>query len=282
MTTFIALATLLIAVAAIPLVLPLLRQRANSGETADRRAANIAILRDQLAELEHERNEGSLTDADFEQAKKELQKRLLEETRPEGLAARELAPSRKTALIVLLLLPLIGLGGYGLLGNPKALDPTARQPAQQVTAGDIEKMVAKLAERLQNNPDDAKGWVMLARSYKALGRYPEAAEAYGKGLSLVEKDATLLADYAELLAITGEGFKGKPTELINKALKLAPDDPQVLLLAGAAAGERREFKMALMYWEKLLPQLDAGSEEAEALSAAIAQTRELVAKGKTR
>ena len=58
---------------------------------------------------------------------------------------------------------------------------------------------------------------------------------------LVEKDAELLADYAELLAITNNGFKGRPAELLDKALKLAPEDPQVLLLAGAAAGERGDF-----------------------------------------
>jgi cytochrome c-type biogenesis protein CcmH len=135
-------------------------------------------------------------------------------------------------------------------------------------------MVAKLAERLKQNPDDPKGWVMLARSYKAMGRYPEAAEAYGKGMSLVEKEPVLLADYAEMLAITGDGFRGKPTELIDKALKLAPDDPQILLLAGAAAGERRDFRAAVQYWEKVLPQLEPGSEEAEALGAALAQARE--------
>lgn len=278
MTTFIALATLLIVVAAALLARPLLRPPRAAPEMADRQAANVAILRDQLAELEHERSEGSLTDADFEQARKELQRRLLDEARPEAQPSRETAPSRKTALLVMLLLPLLGLGGYGLLGNPRALDPAARQPAPKVTAADIENMVARLATRLQANPDDPKGWVMLARSYKALGRYPEAAEAYGKGMAIVENDAELLADYAELLAITSSGFQGKPTELLDKALKLAPEDPQVLLLAGAAAGERGDFRKAVAYWEKVLPLMDPGSEEAEALGAALAQAREAVQK----
>ena len=275
MTTFIALATLLAVVAAIPLVLPLLRQRGSSADAADRQAANIAILRDQMAELEHDRSEGSLSDADFEQAKKELQKRLLEEARPEGTTTRETSPSRKTALIILILLPLMGLGGYGLLGSPQALDPANRQPAPKVTADQIEGMVAKLAARLKENPDDPKGWLMLARSYKMLGRYPESAEAFDKAMPLVEKDGALLGEYAEILAITRDGFKGKPTELINKALKLAPEDPQILLLAGAAAGERGDFKAAVSYWEKVAPQLEPGSEEAEALAAALAQAREM-------
>lgn len=275
MTTFIALATLLAVVAAIPLVLPLLRQRGSSADAADRQAANIAILRDQMAELEHDRSEGSLSDADFEQAKKELQKRLLEEARPEGTTTRETSPSRKTALIILILLPLMGLGGYGLLGSPQALDPANRQPAPKVTVDQIEGMVAKLAARLKENPDDPKGWLMLARSYKMLGRYPESAEAFDKAMPLVEKDGALLGEYAEILAITRDGFTGKPTELINKALKLTPEDPQILLLAGAAAGERGDFKAAVAYWEKVAPQLEPGSEEAEALAGALAQAREM-------
>lgn len=274
MTTFLALAALIIVVAAIPLATPLLRQRRNTSETADRQAANIAILRDQLAELEHDRDEGSLSETDFEQAKKELQKRLLEEAAPEPQVGRESAPARKTAIALIVLLPLVALGGYGILGNPAALDPAAREPVKRVTAADIEGMVARLAARLEQNPDDPKGWVMLARSYKALGRYPEAAEAYGKGIKLVETDATLLADYAELLAMTGNGFTGKPSQLIDKALKLAPEDPQVLLLAGAAAGQRGDFKAAVGYWEKVLPQLEPGSEEAEALGGALAEARQ--------
>ena len=117
MTTFIALATFLIVVAAIPLALPLLRERSAPRDAADRQAANVAILRDQMAELEHDHREGSLSDTDFEQAKKELQKRLLEEARPETPVApdvaRTLAPAKKTALIIIVLLPMISLGGYG-------------------------------------------------------------------------------------------------------------------------------------------------------------------------
>lgn len=280
MTAFIALAALLVAAAAVPLVLPLLKRGRTALSGTDRQAANLAIFRDQLAELEHERNEGSLSAADFEQARNELQRRLLEEAGGETSAGKETAPARKTALIVALLLPLVALGGYGVLGNPAALDPARREPAPRVTADQIEAMVAKLADRLRQNPDDPKGWVMLARSYKAMGRYPEAAEAYGKGMALVERDPTLLADYAEMLAITQDGFRGRPTELINQALKLAPNDPQALLLAGAAAGERRDFRAAVGYWERVLPQLEPGSEEAEAISAAIAQARTMIDRGK--
>lgn len=277
MTLFLALATLLVVATAILLALPLLRPRREIDAGNDQGAANLAIFRDQLAELEHELEEGSLSAADFEQAKAELQRRLLEEVRPAPAAGKGGAPSRKTAIAVVVMLPLLGLAGYAYLGTPAALDPENTKPQHRVTASDIEGMVEKLAQRLQQNPDDAKGWVMLARSYKMLGRYAESAEAYGKGFALVENEPVLLTDYAEMLAISGNGFSGKPTELLDKALKLAPDDPQTRLLAGAAAGERGDFALAVTHWEKALAGVEPGSEEAAAITSAIAQAREAAA-----
>lgn len=281
MTTFLAMATLMLVAAVILLAIPLLRRPRQSDIGNDRQAANLAIFRDQLAELEREKGEGSLADADFTQAKTELQRRLLEEAEPADACARkETSTSPKAAMLVVLLVPLIAGLGYAMLGNPRALDPANTQPQQRVTAQQIEGMVTKLAERLKQNPDDPKGWVMLARSYKMMGRYPESAEAYSHALPLVEQEPSLLADYAEMLAITGNGFRGKPTELIEKALKLAPADPQALLLAGAAAGERKDYKAAIAHWEKVMPQLEPGSEEAEQLGTAIAQAREMLGRGK--
>lgn len=281
MTTFIALATLMLVAAVALLAVPLLRRPRAVTDNDDRQAANLSIFRDQFAELEREHREGSLADADFAQAKTELQRRLLEEVQPDAAAARkETASSPRAALIIALLVPLLASLGYATLGNPRALDPANTQPQPRMTAAQIEGMVAKLAERLRQNPDDAKGWIMLARSYKMMGRYAEAAEAYGHVLPIVEQEPVLLADYAELLAITGNGFRGKPTELIEKALKLAPEDPQVLLLAGAAAGERKDFRTAVAYWEKVMPQLEPGSEEAESLGEAIAKAREAAGRQK--
>ncbi|MFC5301716.1 c-type cytochrome biogenesis protein CcmI [Azospira restricta] len=276
MTPFLALATLLIVVAAVSLAVPLLRRPRTAALATDRSAANLAIFGDQLAELERERAEGSLSAADFEQARTELQRRLLEEVKPEAQAGKEAAPSRKTALAVVVLLPLCALLGYGLLGTPAALDPAntrPQEPQHQVTAAQIEGMVERLAQRLQQNPDDAKGWVMLARSYKMLGRYAESAAAYAKAPALVDNDPLLLADYAEVLAISGNAFKGRPSELIDRALKLAPEDPQIRLLAGAAAGERHDYQSAIAHWEKAIAQLEPGSEEALTLQSAIERAR---------
>lgn len=283
MTPFVIIAAL-IAVAAIARLLPpLLRARGKApADTsgADRRAANLAIFRDQLDELERERAEDSLSAPDFEQAKRELQRRLLEEVRPEtddkAASAASTGTSRKTAIALILIVPLAATAFYLLLGNPNGLDPLQTQPPSRASQQQIDEMLGKLVGKLKQNPDDSKGWIMLARSYKVLGRFAEAADAYGRALAVVDKDAALLADYAEVLSQTNDGkLQGRPAELLDRALRLDPDEPQSLFLAGAAASERLDFAKAADHWDRLLRQLEPGSEEETSLRAAVAKAREI-------
>lgn len=279
MTVFAILAALLVVAVTARLLLPLLRAPKPADNSAnDRREANLAIFRDQLAELERERDEASLSAPDFEQAKRELQRRLLEDVQSEDSGEALRPASRKTAFSLLVALPLAAALGYALLGNPRGLDPQNTQRQERLSPAQIEGMVGKLAEKLKQNPDDANGWVMLARSYKVLERFAEAAEAYSHAGAVVDKDATLLADYAEVLAQTNKGdLQGKPSELIARALKLDPNEPQALLLAGAAASDRRDFAAAADHWSRLLLQLEPGSEEAASVEAAVAKAREIAA-----
>ncbi len=276
MMPFVLYATLIVAVICAFLFLPLwsARRTATAGG-GDRQSANLAIFRDQLADLERERQDGTLAEADFAHARQELQRRLLDEAAPatESAAATVAAPSRKTAFALLLLLPLGAALGYALLGNPAALDParTAPPPAQaSLSPEQIDAMVARLAERMQNNPDDMQGWLMLARSYRTLGRYEDAAKAYAKAEKVIADQPDLLANYAETLAMAGgQGLAGKPRQLVEQALKIDPKHAHSLFLAGAAAIEAKDNKKAIAYWEALLPQVEAGSELDQMLRAGI-------------
>ena len=263
MTQFAIFATLLIVVVAAFILPPLWLGRRAPGARAGRQQANLAIFRDQLTELERERREGALADGDFEQARRELQRRLLEEVEPAADAPPPDAhrPSRKTAIAILVLLPIVAVVAYGMLGKPQALDPrqTAAQP--KMTPEQIDAMVAKLAERMQANPDDLQGWLMLARSYKTLNRYEEAAAAYGKAEKVINDDPELLASYAETIAMaSGQGLTSKAAQLIERALKLDPQQPHALFLAGAAAMEAGDTEKAIAYWEAMLPLVEPGSE----------------------
>ena len=277
---FLAAAVLLALVLAI-LLPPLLRRTASPPHRHDRRAANLSIFRDQLAELDRDRAAGTLGPAEFEQARDELQHRLLEETEEDAGKASPPAPatrgrSPRTALSLLFALPLAAAVGYALLGQPQALDPMHTQA--RMSPQEIEGLLDKLQARLKANPEDSQGWVTLARSYKALGRYAEAAEAYSHGGRLVDNDAALLLDYADVLAQLNDGrFAGRPEQLIARALSLDPEEPQALFLAGAAAGEREDYAAVVRHWERLLPLLPAGSEEAKAIDGALLRARELTA-----
>ena len=263
MIQFFISALALSALAAAFIVVPLWRKPRDSAVAIDRKAANLGIFRDQLAELEREKAEGSLAEADFEQARSELQRRLLEEVEPSDseTAAASATPARKLAIILAILLPLLGLLGYGVLGNPRALDAEQRVARPQMTQDQIEGMVAKLAQRMEANPDDPKGWIMLGRSYKSMGRYEDAVKAYARAEKEIEKDPDLLASYAEAIAMAnGKGLTGKPAQLVEKALKLDPQHGHSLFLAGAAAMERGDRKAGIAYWEALLPQVEPDSD----------------------
>ena len=267
------LAAALLTLVALALLLSPWWRKGREARPVDRRQANLEIFRDQLQELERTRDEGLLTVEDFDQAKRELQRRLLEET--DAAPAPAVAKARmsgRSALVLGLTLVLAAVFGYWQLGNPQALEPP--QVRAHAQAQELDAMLNRLVERLKANPDDAKGWIMLARSYKSLGRFAEAADAYARGMSAIEGDAYLLADYAEtLLQANGGNFNEKTDALVAKALKIDPNGMLALFLAGHSANERGNFRAAVDYWERLLPQLDAGGEDAEAVEAAIEKAR---------
>jgi cytochrome c-type biogenesis protein CcmH len=166
---------------------------------------------------------------------------------------------------------------YARLGNPGteelAVGATASgSETHDVSDAQIAAMVEKLAQRLKARPDDADGWVLLARSYQALGRYTEAADAYARAETLIPDDASLLANYADMLAMTqGRKLAGKPAALVQRALALDPNHKKALALAATAAMELRDLDGALSYWRRLLEQVPPSSDDAKQVQAIIAE-----------
>lgn len=259
------------------LLYPLLRKpRAEGGSS--RRALNAAIYRDQLRELERDRAAGSLAAADYEPACAELQRRLLQDAAVDDATPHVAQPARRTSLALALLLPSVAALLYLWLGHPAAIDPPAAQ--QRMTAARIDDLVEKLAARMEKNPDDLKGWIMLARACKALHRYAESERAFEHAMKLGgNENADLLADYADLLATrAGGNIEGRPLELIERALTLEPDNMIALALAGSAAYARDDYAATLGYWEKLLKLLPAESGDAKSLAATLEEVRAKQAK----
>ena len=279
MTVFILLAVVMAAAAAVWVLPPLLRRHSGDDGVVGA-ASNLAVYRDQLAELGADLSSGTLSAAQYEQAKLEIERRVLDEAGgEETLVPRVSRSGPWTAAVLAATIPLCAASLYWLLGNPDALSPQRAGVAageHQLTAQQIEAMVSKLAARLEQNPDDANGWAILARSYMAMQRFPEALAAFDKAAALTKDDANLLADHADALAMSaGRKFEGRPLEMIMQALKLDPNQWKALAMAGTAAFDRKDYKSAVTYWETLVQRLPPDSSILGSLATSIAEAKQL-------
>ena len=234
-----------------------------SGANISRRQLNTAIFRDQLARLENDRAENMIAQADYEQARAELQRRVIDDTSEADDAPILYAP-KKTMLAIGLALPVAAIGLYALLGSPATLEPNGPQHA--ATAQDMDRLVVGLAQKLEKDPENLQGWAMLARSYKMLGRNVEAEQAFVRAGAFLDNDAQLLAIYADLAATNANGdFVGKPTQLIEKALRVDPQNAMALWLSGTAAFRSGQFESAIRIWERLTQQVEPDSDDSRML-----------------
>ncbi len=277
MTGFIVGALLALALTLALLLRPFyLRQGAVA--VASQRQLNAAILREQLAKLDQDLADGTLAAEDYGQARAELQRRVLQDT-SEVDAAPTLHAPRRTMLALGITVPAVALGLYMLIGSPASMDPAAGN-AGHVGQQDLEKMVTALAQKLEKEPDNLKGWAMLARSYKVLNRNMEAELAFERAGAIIDDDAQMLANYADVAASNAGGnFKGKPAQLIEKALKADPQNAMALWLSGTEAMSRNDYDRALATWGKLLPLLAPGSEDERMLQGAMDEVRARAGKG---
>jgi cytochrome c-type biogenesis protein CcmH len=278
-TTFVLVAAAMVATALAWVLVPLLKRRSPGGVA--REASNVAILRDQLRELDADLATGAMPRDQYEQAKHELEQRVLEESKSvPGVAAAPSHSAAWTAAILGSAIPIAALVLYVVLGNHDAFAPTAARSAQagadhEVTPQQVEAMAANLAAKLEKEPNNADGWVMLARTYYALNRYADAARAFERATALVPDDAGLLADYADSVGAAEGGLRGKSLELIERALKADPTHWKALALAGTAAFNRKDYRQAIDYWERMKKTVPPGSPMAASIDASIAEAREL-------
>ena len=269
-------------------------------------------LRDQLLKLRQLHETGALDAAQYETSKAGLERKLLDAvlaapataarppaaSRASAAAAAPVSPPapRTTAAMwagtAVVVMAVAGLG-YAWTGQPGeiGLAPagfTAAQGGANAEGTDgptsaphalgreqMEAMVAKLAARMQEQPDNAEGWGMLGRSYMALGRSADAMAAYDRALKLKPNDAAMLVDYADALAVkNGRTLDGEPTKLIERALKLEPDNIKALALAGTAAFNRSDYAAAVKHWDRAVKVGPPDSNLVEMARGGAAEARE--------
>jgi cytochrome c-type biogenesis protein CcmH len=268
MVLFLLSAAGLVAVTLLLLLRPWRRRGRDPVATA--RDINASIYRDQLAELDRDLAAGTIAAADHAQSRAELQRRLLDDAAvAEGPVT---GPGmRRSSWLIALAFPVLAAGMYSWLGSPDALDPQVRAAPSQ---GEVEKMVAGLAAKLEKNPDDPRGWTVLARSYRVMGKLPEAARAFSRIGPALERDPALLVEYADVLAAQARGdLEGKPLQLVAQALAIEPNNVMALSLAATGAYNRKDMAQATALWERALKLVPPESDDAKWLNEALAEVR---------
>lgn len=270
----------------------------------------LSNLKQQLVELKALHTAGTLSDAAHEQARAALEQRIVDAVlhgatddadypappRPAMKSPKPVSSGTKGSWLLwatpVAVVVLIAGAAYWWKSAyaPGAAAPTMRAPSPTVaasapanaaphdtSANQIAAMTERLAVKMKSRPDDAEGWAMLARSYSVLGRHGEAVTAFERALALRTDDATLIADYADALAMkANRSLEGEPLKQVQRALKLDPRNLKALSLAGSAAFIRKDYAAAVKHWEQmkaigpvndvLVVQMQAGLEEARKLA----------------
>lgn len=266
------------------LSLPLLR--AARHHVGDDGSLNLSVYKQQLQELEADHERGLVTGDQLEQARTDIERALLSEVPETGTVTRtgDRQHGWLPTLLVAVSVVAVSLPLYLAIGHPGVLDG---RPGAAPAAGhgdgrmpSVQEMVTSLEQRLERNPDDAQGWLMLARSYTVLGRHEDAVRVLERLRGMVGDEPGLLVRYANALAMTNDGrFRGRPEELIRRVLQQNPDHPSALWFAGLAADQRGDYREAVDYWERLVPKL-AGEDQALArLQNMIARARAAIGTG---
>ena len=269
MTSFLIAAFLLLVLVLVLLLRPFIYSRKDEGTS--RRQMNAAIYRDELEKLEAERIAGTINIQEYEMSHAEMRQRLFQDTTEEDDRATMGSPA-KTMIGICIFIILISVGLYIFLGDGvRVAQQVSQKPVSQEA---VQKMVAEFAAKMEKDPDNLKGWAMLARSYRILGQTEDAAKAYGRAGAYLDSDPELLAEYADTLATIANGnFSGKPLQLINQALKIDPNNFLALWLSGTASYTSGNYKAAVQTWEKLAKQLPPNTDEARAIQGSIAEAQ---------
>ena len=281
MTSFWPLAIAMALFALIFTVPPLLRKR-QPGKV-DRNRLNAAVVKEQLTELQADLDAGKLDQTAYAAARHDLERELLDELDKDDTPTEQNTHSGRWAIALFVpLIPLLAIALYQQLGARNLLDKIETGQVQQASTGNgaapphnIEKVVAKLAQRLSEQPDNLEGWVLLARAYGSMQRFQESANAYKQARRLAGDQPDLLIDYADMLvSANGGSFSDEVGQLLQTALQQQPGNLKGLWLMGHWKYQRGDNSGAIEDWQQVARQLPPGNaEDAAAISQQIQMAR---------
>ncbi len=232
---------------------------------------DLAVYRDQLAELERDLSRGAIATGDADAARAEISRRILAAD-----AARQSAPAASAKLVwakaaTAISIPVLAIGLYVAEGRPNLAGvPHADRLANAELTGDFEALIAKVAAHLEENPSDLRGWQVMASSLAGRGRYEEASQALEGLLRNTTPNADILADYGETLVLANGGQMNEKAETaFAEALKLQPDHPKSSFFQGLALRQKGKTAEALAIWQALFDKAPQDAPWRAAVRAAI-------------
>jgi len=266
------------ATAMLAVLLPL-RRRAPA-----RSGSDVAVYRDQLEEVDRDRAAGLVGAAEAEAARVEISRRLLAAAAPPGRADAPVEAKwgrRAAALAGVVMLPLGSAGLYLALGSPGVpSEPLASRSAAAPATTSIEAMVAQVEAHLAGNPEDGRGWEVLAPVYLRTGRFDDAVKARRNALRLLGPTAVREADLGQALVAAADGVvTADARAAFERAAALDPGDVMARYFFGLSAEQEGKRAEAAAIWRKLLADAPPGARWTATVQAALAQIGEGVASG---
>jgi cytochrome c-type biogenesis protein CcmH len=245
-----------------------------------RSGSDAEVYRDQLDEIGRDSAAGLIGPAEAEAARVEVSRRLIAAKDAEQIAApvnpaHSLWRRRALAIVALVFVPLMAGTVYLLHGSPQLpAEPLAARMEQARKTDSIAAMVARVETHLDRNPNDVRGWEVLAPIYISLGRYDDAVRARRNALRYGGETASRQANLGEAMVAAENGIVTVDAKkAFERALTLDPDDTKSQFYIGLAAKQDGDSDKATKLWQAMLDKAPAGATWVPAVQQALAKLK---------
>lgn len=224
---------------------------------------DVAVYRDQLAEIGRDAEAGLIGPAEAEAARIEVSRRLIAaaDKQDAGDAAGATRRRRIVAIAAIVAIPAIAVLVYGLRGQPGyPAQPLAERQRAAPAQTDIASLIGRIESHLAANPEDGRGWEVIAPVYLRLGRVPDGVRARANALRILGPTADREADLAEAQTIAGGGVVTAEAKAgFERAIALGPGHPKAIYFLGIAAEQDGKPEEARAMWTKLVESAPPGA-----------------------
>ena len=262
MTLWIIL-TVMVALAVVGIAIPLVRRYEAA---ADARSATLAVLKDQLGEIDGQEKAGVASPAEAEALRTELRRRMLAEAREGGEVSRPYGAQSlgRFAFAMAAVVALAATGLYAMMGRPDLVAtaaPAAAPAAGAATAegaSDIDGLIRGLEQKMAANPDDPEGWRMLGWSYFQTSRFAESANAYRRAVAIAPDAPGYQSAFGEALVQAAQGsVTPEAATAFEAAKRLDPADARARYFLAVLKDQKGDRPAALADWIGLLNEAPA-------------------------